>query len=195
MTTETLEQLADRIRACRLCEANLPLGPRPVFRVDARARILVVGQAPGTRVHASGVPFDDPSGDRLRDWMGIDRETFYDVSRIAIVPMGFCYPGKGDWGDLPPLKRCAETWRQPLLDHLPAIELVIAVGHYAIRWHLPDARGALTEVVRNHPHREDKMFPMPHPSPRNNIWLSKNRWFEERVVPVLQDRIRAVLSR
>jgi uracil-DNA glycosylase len=192
--TESLKSLSARVLACRLCEAELPLGPRPVIRVDEKARILVAGQAPGTRVHQSGVPFDDPSGDRLRDWMGIDRDTFYDVRQIAILPMGFCYPGKGDWGDLPPLKRCAETWRQALLDRLPNIALVVAVGQYAVHWHLPDARGSLTEIVSTHPSDEHAVIPLPHPSPRNNIWLSKNRWFELEVVPVLRKRVAAVLE-
>lgn len=192
--TESLEALARRVRECRLCEADLPLGPRPVIRVHTRARILVAGQAPGTRVHESGIPFDDPSGDRLRDWMGIDREMFYDVSHIAIVPMGFCYPGTGDWGDHPPMKRCAKTWRQPLLDRLPNIELVIAVGLHAVRWHLPQARGSLTSIVRAHKGVTGPVAPLPHPSPRNNIWLSQNRWFEQEVVPELRKRVAAVLE-
>lgn len=192
---ESLEQLATRIRACRLCEAKLPLGPRPVFLADARARILVAGQAPGTRVHETGIPFNDPSGDRLRDWMGIDRETFYDVSRIAIIPMGFCYPGRGDWGDLPPLKRCADTWRQPLLDRLPDIGLVVAVGQYAVRWHLPEARGTLAGIVRGYAAKAGPVIPLPHPSPRNNIWLSRNPWFEREVVPMLRQRVAVALSR
>jgi uracil-DNA glycosylase len=194
MIDESLEQIAARIRACRLCEAELPLGPRPVFSVDERARILVAGQAPGTRVHETRVPFNDPSGDRLRDWMGIDRETFYDVERMAIIPMGFCYPGTGDWGDLPPMKRCAETWRQALLDRLPNLELVVAVGQYAVRWHLPEARGSLTEIVRAQASSGGPVMPLPHPSPRNNIWLSKNRWFEKEVVPVVRGRVAAVLA-
>lgn len=189
MPEETLDQLATRIRACRLCEKELPLGPRPVFRVSASARILVAGQAPGTRVHASGVPFDDPSGDRLRDWMGVDEQTFYDTDHIAIIPMGFCYPGKGDWGDLPPMKRCAETWRHALLERLPNLGLVIAVGQYAVAWHLPSARGSLTNIVRDHAHDSAKILPLPHPSPRNNIWLSKNRWFERDIVPILRRRV------
>ena len=192
--TESLQALATRIRACRLCEAELPLGPRPIIQVDAKARILIAGQAPGTRVHETGIPFDDPSGDRLRDWMGIDRGVFYDAKQLAIIPMGFCYPGKGDWGDLPPIKRCAKTWRQPLLDHLPNIELVLTVGLYAVRWHLPQARGPLTEIVRQYDVTNSPVIPLPHPSPRNNIWLSKNRWFEKEVVPALRQRVAAILD-
>jgi len=194
MSFETLQALSERVRACRLCEAELPLGPRPVFRADSRARILIASQAPGTRVHETGLPFNDPSGDRLRDWMGVDRETFYDVARIAIVPMGLCYPGKGDWGDLPPLKRCAATWRQPLMDRLPNIEFVLAVGLYAVRWHLPEARGPLTEIVRTCGPGSEVVVPLPHPSPRNNIWLSRNPWFEKEVVPVLRQRVAEVLG-
>ncbi len=191
---ESLDELAQQVRACRLCEAELPLGPRPVFRVSSGARILIAGQAPGTRVHKSGIPFDDPSGDRLRDWMGIDSETFYDVEKIAIIPMGLCYPGTGDWGDLPPLKRCAPTWRQELLDRMPGIRLVIAVGLFAVRWHLPEARGSLTSIVRDYADLDSDVVPMPHPSPRNNIWLSKNRWFESEVVPGLKQRVASVLD-
>lgn len=194
MREESLEQLAERVRACRLCAEELPLGPRPVIRVSETARILIAGQAPGTRVHESGVPFNDPSGDRLREWMGIDRETFYDESRIAIVPMGFCYPGKGDWGDLPPLKRCAATWRQDLLDLMPNIELTVAVGQYAVRWHLADERGTLSAIVRAHMGSEGPVVPLPHPSPRNNIWLSRNRWFEKEVLPGVRRRVAQVLA-
>jgi uracil-DNA glycosylase len=194
MNSETLDQLARRVRACRLCQAELPLGPRPVFRADSGARILVASQAPGTRVHETGIPFNDPSGDRLRDWMGIDRDVFYDLSRIAIIPMGLCYPGKGDWGDLPPMKRCARTWRQPLMDRLPNIEFVLAVGQYAVRWHLPGERGSLTEIVRKNASADATVLPLPHPSPRNNIWLSRNPWFEEEVVPVVRGRVAEVLG-
>ena len=191
---ESLETLSTRIRACRLCEAQLPLGPRPVFRVHPEARILVAGQAPGTRVHESGIPFDDPSGVRLRDWMGVDDETFYDTKRVAIIPMGFCFPGTGEWGDLPPLKTCAATWRAPLLDHLSEIRLTLAVGLHAVKWHLPDQRGSLTNIVQG-AELSGPVIPLPHPSPRNNIWLSKNRWFEDEVVPHLRARVADVLGR
>ena len=190
---ESLNSLAERIRACRLCEAELPLGPRPVFRIHPEARILVAGQAPGTRVHESGIPFDDPSGVRLRDWMGVDDETFYDTRRIAIVPMGFCYPGTGEWGDLPPLKRCAATWRKELIEQLSKIRLTLAIGLHAVKWHLPGERSSLTEIVRDAP-PTGNVIPLPHPSPRNNIWLSKNRWFEKEVVPQLQKRVKETLA-
>ncbi|HKJ18059.1 MAG TPA: uracil-DNA glycosylase family protein [Xanthomonadales bacterium] len=191
---ESLKDLSRRVRACRLCEAELPLGPRPVFRAGSSARILIASQAPGTKVHESGIPFDDPSGDRLRDWMGIDSEAFYNVENIAIIPMGLCYPGKGDWGDLPPTKRCAPTWRQALLDQMPGIKLVIAVGLFAVRWHLPEARGSLTKIVQEYSPLSGDVVPLPHPSPRNNIWLSKNRWFETEVVPILRKRVADVLG-
>ena len=190
-----LAKLLAEVRACRLCEAELPLGPRPVLRASTTARILVVGQAPGTAVHASGIPFDDPSGVRLRDWMGIDADTFYDERRIAIIPMGFCYPGRGQSGDLPPKKRCARTWREPLMGLLPAIELTLAVGQYAIAWHLPGTRRlTLTETVRRHAEWAEDILPMPHPSPRNNLWLARNPWFEAEVVPVLRRRVGALLD-
>lgn len=192
--TRALDELLTSIRACRLCADELPLGPRPVLRASTSARILVVGQAPGTAVHASGIPFDDPSGERLRDWMGVDAATFYDTSRIAIVPMGFCYPGRGRSGDLPPKKRCARSWRKPLMDLLPAIELTLAVGQYAIAWHLPQTRRlTLTETVRRYFEWGDAILPTPHPSPRNNLWLARNPWFEEEVVPVLRRRVQALL--
>jgi uracil-DNA glycosylase len=191
----SLDALLNEIRACRLCEAELPLGPRPVVRAAESARILVVGQAPGTAVHASGIPFDDPSGERLRDWMGVDADTFYDESRIALVPMGFCYPGRGKSGDLPPKKRCARTWRTPLLGALPQIELTLVIGQYAMAWHLPGAkRLTLTETVRRHADWGDALLPLPHPSPRNNIWLARNAWFEAEVVPRLRVRVRRTLG-
>ncbi|MEM1411953.1 MAG: uracil-DNA glycosylase family protein [Pseudomonadota bacterium] len=190
----SLDTLLTEIRACRQCEADLPLGPRPVVQADARARILIVGQAPGTAVHASGIPFDDPSGVRLREWMRVDPETFYDARRIALAPMGFCYPGRGKSGDLPPKKRCAATWRAPLLAQLPNIELTLVLGQYAIAWHLPEAKGlTLAETVRRCDHGSAGLMPMPHPSPRNNLWLRKNAWFEAEVVPLLRRRVAALL--
>lgn len=194
-STPFLEGLLYEIRTCRLCEAELPLGPRPVVRAAESARILVVGQAPGTAVHASGIPFDDPSGERLRAWMGVDAATFYDESRIALVPMGFCYPGRGKSGDLPPKKRCAQTWRVPLLEALPQIELTLVIGQYAMAWHLPAAKRLnLTETVRRHDDWGDRLFPLPHPSPRNNLWLARNPWFDAEVVPRLRERVGEALG-
>ncbi|MCB1956765.1 MAG: uracil-DNA glycosylase family protein [Rhodocyclaceae bacterium] len=180
--------------ACRLCAAHLPHGPRPVFQFDPAARILIAGQAPGARVHASGKPFDDPSGERLRDWLGIDRATFYDRQRMAILPMGFCFPGSGPHGDLPPRPECAATWRQRFIDALPQLELVVILGRHALAWHLPGERRGLTDVVRDWRRHWPGMILLPHPSPRNNRWLAANPWFAETVVPVLQARVRVVLE-
>ena len=190
-----LPLLLKEVRACTICAAHLPLGPRPVLQVDARARILINGQAPGRKVHATGVPFDDASGDRLRQWMGIDRAVFYDASTVAILPMGLCYPGTGKSGDLPPRRECAPQWRAPLLAAMPRIELTLVIGQYAMAWHLPDAHtGTLTETVRAWRTHWPALLPLPHPSPRNNIWLKANPWFSAEVLPVLQARIRALLA-
>jgi uracil-DNA glycosylase len=195
-----LEDLAADIRACRLCVENpqgkaLPHEPRPVLRVSQTARICVAGQAPGTRVHASGTPFTDPSGDRLRDWMGVTPEEFYDVSRIAIVPMGFCFPGldaKG--GDLPPRRECASRWRAPLFDLMPQVEMVLAVGQYAQAWHLGAARKKnLTETVAAWQEYYPRCLPLPHPSWRNNAWLKRNPWFEKELLPVLKRDVRRLI--
>ena len=191
--TEPLESLATEIRACRLCESQLPLGPRPVIQVDRRARILVAAQAPGTRVHETGIPFNDPSGERLRDWMGIDREIFYDPARIAIVPMGFCYPGRGKSGDKPPIPVCARTWRRPLLDLLPDIRLTLVIGQYAQNWHLGKDGRNLTGRVRDYRAFGAGLMPLPHPSPRNNLWLARNPWFGQELVPELRRRVAEVL--
>lgn len=182
------------VRACTLCTKQLPMGPRPVVQADPRARILIAGQAPGSKVHQTGIPFEDPSGDRLRDWMGIDRGTFYDSSKIAILPMGFCYPGKGKSGDLPPLPICADTWRHKLLAALPNIELTLIIGQYAHRWHLGASEMNLTETVRAWKSYGDRVIPLPHPSPRNNIWLKKNAWFESELLPVLKQRVKSALN-
>ena len=190
---ESLDQLLTRVRACTQCRDELPLGPRPVLQANALSRVLIVGQAPGSKVHATGVPFDDPSGDRLRDWMGVDKETFYDAERISILPMGFCYPGKGKSGDLPPIPRCAELWRLKLLQQLTAIRLTLVIGQYAQAWHLPRTYKTLTETVRAWREFDANVVPMPHPSPRNNIWLKKNHWFESDLLPVLRKRVKDAL--
>lgn len=186
--------LLDSVRNCRICEQSLPMGPRPVVQVDPRARILIAGQAPGRRVHESGVPFDDPSGDRLRDWLGISRETFYDPAQVAILPMGFCYPGTGKSGDLPPRPECAEAWRQNLLRTLESIGLTLVIGQYAQKWHLPSTQKNLTETVRSWQEYGPGIIPLPHPSPRNNIWLKKNPWFETSLLPELKKSVTAVLN-
>lgn len=188
-----LDELLTEVRACTLC-TDLPLGPRPVVQLDPSARILVAGQAPGTKVHASGIPFDDPSGDRLRDWMGVDRATFYDPRALAIVPMGLCYPGRGKSGDLPPREECAPAWRERLLAHLPRLELTLVVGRYALDWHLGDRRASVAELVGRWREHAPTLVPLPHPSPRNRLWLRKHPWFEAEVVPFVRERVAALLS-
>jgi len=195
MRPSPLEQLTVEIRACTLCAHALPMGPRPVLQVSKSARILIVGQAPGIRVHQTGVPFDDPSGNRLRAWMGIDKNVFYDAEKIAIVPMGFCYPGTGKSGDLPPRPECAPTWRAKLLDQLPQISLTLVIGQYAQAWHLGRlAKDNLTETVKAWQEFGRNVIPLPHPSPRNNIWLKKNPWFEQEVIAALQQQVRWALE-
>ena len=195
MRPSPLEQLTVEIRACTLCAHALPMGPRPVLQVSESARILIVGQAPGIRVHQTGVPFDDPSGNRLRAWMGIDKNVFYDAEKIAIVPMGFCYPGTGKSGDLPPRPECAPTWRAKLLDQLPQISLTLVIGQYAQAWHLGRlAKDNLTETVKAWQEFGRNVIPLPHPSPRNNIWLKKNPWFEQQVMTALQQQVRWALE-
>ena len=195
MKDDTFAALVDRIHHCTRCSEQLPHEPRPVFLADPAATILVAGQAPGRRVHETGIPFNDPSGDRLREWMGVSREQFYDTSRVAIIPMGFCYPGTGKSGDLPPRPECAEAWREVLLAQLPNIRLVLAIGQYAQAWHLEGKRERnLTETVRNWRAYWPDCLPLPHPSPRNNLWLKRNPWFEEMVIPVLRARVAELLS-
>ena len=187
-------QLLESVRECRLCEKSLPLGPRPVLQIDPRARILIAGQAPGRRVHESGIPFDDASGDRLRDWLGVSSEVFYDPTRFAILPMGFCFPGTGKSGDLPPRPECAEAWRQTLLDSLEQLKLTLLIGQYAQRWHLSNTKKNLTETVRAWQDYGPGIIPLPHPSPRNNIWLKKNPWFAESLLPALKIRTQEALN-
>ena len=184
-----LEALLNDIRVCTICTAYLPLGANPVVRAHQDARLLIIGQAPGVRVHNSGVPWDDPSGDRLRDWLGMDRDTFYGP-KVAIVPMGFCYPGRGKSGDLPPRPECAESWHGNLLALLPKIELTLLVGLYAQRYYLASPEGTLTATVKNFQQYLPDYLPLPHPSPRNNIWLKKNDWFAEQVLPTLRSTIK-----
>jgi len=187
-TEIVLHDLLAEVRTCQLC-TDLPLGPRPVLRVESSATILVIGQAPGTRVHASGIPWDDPSGERLRSWMGLSREQFYDASRIAIMPMGFCYPGRGRSGDLPPRKECAPQWHRAILDQLPHVSLTLLIGQYAQAYYLNDRGLTLTERVKQWQDYLPDILPLVHPSPRNYRWLAKNPWFEEVVVPNLRSEV------
>jgi len=189
-----LDRLVRRIRACRICEATLD--PHPVLHVSSSARILIASQAPGLRVHKNGRSFDDTSGDRLRDWLSLDRETFYDDTRIALAGMAFCFPGYDQNGaDRPPPHICAATWRKPLLALLPQIRLTLLVGSYAQRWHLGDAaKSNMTETVRAWRDYAPGYIPLPHPSWRNNGWLKKNPWFERDLLPYLRRRVRRLLS-
>jgi uracil-DNA glycosylase len=190
-----LSALLAEVRSCRLCEAHLPLGPRPVLRASPTATVLIVGQAPGTRVHATGIPWNDPSGDRLRQWLGIGRELFYDERRIAIIPMGFCYPGSGPSGDLPPRPECAPRWHERVLAQLSGLRLVLLVGLYAQARYLPDWRRlAVTERVRRWRGAPAPLFPLPHPSGRNNGWLRRNPWFEAELLPELRGRLATALA-
>ncbi len=191
----TFDDLLRRVRACRVCAAHLPLGPRPVVQAGVDARLLIVGQAPGARVHASGVPWDDASGARLCEWLGIDAATLHDAGRVAILPMGFCYPGRGAGGDLPPRPECAPLWFDALLANLPRIELVLAIGQHAQR-HLLGARRkpTLAATVAAFADYAPRLFPLPHPSPRNTAWRQRHAWFERDVLPCLRERVQAVLD-
>ena len=190
-----LSALIEEVKACTICSEHLPLGPRPVFQMHPKAKILIAGQAPGVRVHESGIPFNDPSGDRLRAWMGVTRDIFYDAEKIAILPMGFCYPGTGKSGDLPPRPECAEHWRKKLLEQLPNIELTLVIGGYAQDWHLgARQKENLTETVRAWKDYWPDTLVLPHPSPRNNIWLKKNPWFEAEIIPQLKRAVSKALA-
>ena len=196
ITKAQFDDIVGKARACRLCAAHLPLGPRPVFQVDTKARILIAGQAPGRRVHETGIPFNDPSGERLRAWMGVDAATFYDPKKIAILPMGFCYPGTGKSGDLPPRPECAAAWREKILHELRGVTLTLVIGQYAMEWHLgPRAKVTLTDTVHAWREYQPKLWPLPHPSPRNNIWLKKNPWFEHDVLPGLRRQVKTALAK
>jgi uracil-DNA glycosylase len=194
MTAPTLINVLNDARSCELCVRQLPHKPRPVLTANARARLLIIGQAPGARVHASGIPWDDPSGDRLRAWLGIDKALFYDENQVAIVPMGLCYPGKGRSGDLPPRRECAPQWHSAVLSRLPNIELTLLIGQYAQRYYLGRQHRTLTASVVAWRDHLPRYFVLPHPSPRNQIWLKKNPWFEVEVLPELQRRVRRCLS-
>ena len=195
MAKQSLGDLLAEIRACRICEAHLPLGPRPVLRASRSARILIAGQAPGTKVHESGIPWNDPSGDRLRIWMQIGPGTFYDEARIAIVPMGFCYPGREErGGDKPPRPECAEAWHERLLAALPDVELTLLAGTYAQAYHLgPRRKKSLTETVRAFAEYGPQEIPLPHPSWRTVGWQKRNPWFEAEVLPLLRQRVRELI--
>lgn len=188
------KKLVSQVENCTLCEEYLPLPAKPVFRIHPEAKILIAGQAPGKKAHQSGTPFDDRSGDRLRDWMGVTRRQFYDPEKIAFLPMGFCYPGTGKSGDLPPRPECAATWRQPLIKLINNVEITLVIGQYAHRYHFGKQTGTLTATVHDWQSYWPDEIPLPHPSPRNNLWLRRNPWFEEQLIPALRKRINSILD-
>lgn len=186
--------MLDEIRACHLCANHLPMGPRPIVQFSAKSRIVVIGQAPGVRVHTSGVPWDDPSGNELRRWLGVTKEQFYDPDLFALVPMGFCYPGKGKSGDSPPRPECAPQWHDLILKRLKKVEMTLLIGQYAQQRYLGDRlKPTLTETVKNFKNYLPDYLPLVHPSPRNRIWMKKNPWFERMVIPGLQRSVRALV--
>ncbi len=186
--------LLNDIKRCTICASQLAHGTRPVLQVHPKAKILIAGQAPGLKVHTSGIPFDDASGKRLREWLGVTREEFYDPERVAILPMGFCYPGTGKTGDLAPRKECAPAWREKILAHLKQIEVTIVLGSYAQKYHMGVSNTSVTDLVKSWELYWPHIIPLPHPSPRNNIWLKKNPWFEIELLPRLQERVRESLN-
>ena len=195
VTPQNTTGLISKIRQCQLCQDKLPLPAKPILQFSKHSRILIAGQAPGQKTHHKGIPFDDASGERLRAWLGVNRNQFYDDNLFAVVPMGFCYPGTGKSGDLPPTPLCAATWRKQIMAQMPAIELTVILGKYAIEWHLQSkatitklSQNWQTSLLANH-------LVLPHPSPRNNLWLKRNPWFEHEVIPVLKNKVAAILTK
>ena len=186
--------LLNEVRDCTICASKLPFGPRPVLQMHPKAKILIAGQAPGRKVHESGVPFDDASGKRLREWLGVTPDVFYDPQQVAILPMGFCFPGSGKSGDLAPRSECAPAWREELLSHLSQLEITIVLGSYAQKYHFGEASSSVTDLVKSWRTYWPNIVPLPHPSPRNNIWLRKNPWFEIELLPLLRQRVSESLT-
>lgn len=188
-----MQQLISEIKKCTICK-DLPLGPRPVLSASVESKIAIIGQAPGTKVHASGIPWDDQSGKELRRWLDVSTDQFYDPYLFAIVPMGFCYPGKGKSGDLPPRKECAPQWHQQVFEKTRNIQLYLLIGQYAQRYYLQNGmKRNLTETVRNYNEYLPRFLPLPHPSPRNRIWMRKNDWFEKDIIPILRTRVQNLI--
>ena len=191
----SLDDLLTEVRACRACEQYLPLGPRPIVRAGIASRILIVGQAPSASVHASGIPWNDASGERLRGWLGVDAASFHDESKFSIIPMGFCYPGRGNGGDNPPRRECAPMWQDSLLQQLPNIRLTLLIGSYAQRHYLRSrCKSSLTQTVTAWRDYAPDIIPLPHPSPRNTAWFQRHPWFENEVLPMLRDRVKSLLE-
>ena len=190
-----MKNLLHNISQCTICEKHLTLGPRPVVSAHKNSKIVIIGQAPGTKVHASGIPWDDSSGKQLRKWLSVSVDDFYDETKFAIVPMGFCYPGKGKTGDLPPRLECAPQWHEVLMKKMPNVELIILIGMYAQKYYLrKEAKKTLTETVANYKDYLPNYFVLPHPSPRNRFWMTKNPWIDDEVLPVLKKKISDILS-
>ena len=193
MTSKEFDILLQKIRQCKICEPHLPLGANPVMNASIRSKVIIIGQAPGLKVHQTGIPWNDKSGDQLRSWLDVTSDSFYNPDNFAIIPMGFCYPGKGKSGDLPPRKECAPLWHKPLIEATSKTKLILLIGNYAQRYYLKEqAQKTLTETVYNFENYLPLYFPLPHPSPRNFIWQSKNPWFTEKVLPILKEKIKLI---
>ena len=193
MMMSKFSDLINQVKACTICEPYLEHGVRPILQIDPQAKILIACQAPGKKAHQSGIPFDDASGERLRNWMGISTADFYDATKVAILPMGFCYPGTGKSDDLAPRPECAIAWREKLLSQLQQLQLTLVIGQYAQQYHLNHRPASLTDTVRSWPDYWPDKLPLPHPSPRNNRWLKQNPWFEQQIIPVLRQRVEKLL--
>lgn len=190
-----MEDLIHSIKNCTICQEKLPLVTKPIFSAHPEAKLLIIGQAPGIKAHKSGIPWNDASGVQLRKWLGITTEEFYDDSKIAILPMGFCYPGKSKSGDLPPMRECAPTWHNLLSENMPAIKLKLLIGQYAQKYYLKkSAKKNVTETVKSYSEYLPEFLPLPHPSPRNRFWLQKNPWFAEEIIPELQTIVAGILK-
>lgn len=189
-----MDKLLHQIKQCRLCEPHLELGANPVVQASSKSRLLIIGQAPGRKVHESSIPWNDPSGNKLRTWLGLSSDIFYDQNKVAIIPMGFCYPGKGKSGDLPPRKECAPLWHSSLLEQMPNVGMTLLIGQYAQNYYLTDKPRTLTETVIQWQKWAPRFIPLPHPSPRNTLWLKKNPWFEEEVIPYIRQHVHRYLD-